>query len=95
MHSAFLQSGSYHTLPLTSLARLLGMSIEAGTASSTNGNVISLLVPAPNRVVLAVRNDAGCSWLRDFGGGAQVAQQSQVVITCAAAAAPTIGWQAL
>jgi hypothetical protein len=94
LHSAYVQSRTYKSLPLTSLARLLGLSIEAGTASSTNGNVVSLLVPAPDRMVLAVRNDAGCAWLRDLGRGAQIAQQSQVVITCSAAAAPTTGWRA-
>ncbi|HEY1741000.1 MAG TPA: hypothetical protein VGI86_19960 [Acidimicrobiia bacterium] len=93
MHTVFNASHSYQTISLQTLGGLLpNITIEDGSASSTNSGVVSLLTPTPNRVVLAVRDDSGCEWLRDFGSGAQLATQSGVVITCSAAAAPTTGW---
>ncbi len=94
MHNVYEASRSYQTISLTTLGQLLpNLTIEEGTASSTNEQVVSLLTPAPDRVVLAVRDDAGCQWLRDYGSGEQIAVQHQVVVTCSAAAAPTTGWQ--
>ena len=94
MHNVYQASRSYQTISLGTLGQLLpGITIEDGSASSTNDRVVSLLTPAADRVVLAVRDDAGCAWLRDFGGGAQIVDRTNVVITCSARAAPATGWQ--
>jgi hypothetical protein len=93
MRNVYDASHSYQTISLQTLGRLLpNVTIEVGGASSTNSTVVSLLTPASNRVVLAVRDDSGCEWLRNFGSGAQVTTRNGVVITCSAAAAPTTGW---
>ncbi len=93
MHSVYHASRSYQTISYQTLGQLLpGITIEDGAASSTNSRVVSLLTPAPDRVVLAVRDDAGCAWLRDYGRGAQTVTHATLVITCSAAAAPTTGW---
>ena len=93
MHSVYRASRSYRTISLATLGHLLPtITIEEGDASSTNARVVSLLTPAADRVVLAVRDDAGCEWLRDYGRGAQLAVQRAVVVTCSADAAPTTGW---
>ena len=93
MHNVYRASHSYQTISLQTLGALLpNITIEDGSGTSTNSGVVSLLTPTSDRVVLAVRDDAGCEWLRDFGSGAQLTTQGGVVITCSAAAAPTTGW---
>src|SRR5262249_48545920 len=93
LRSASAAFHSYESITPSVLARTFtDLTFVEGTASSTNEKVVSYQVLATDRVVLAVKDDAGCAWLRDFGAGPQVVRQTQLVITCSAAAAPTTGW---
>ncbi len=96
LHRVYTIGHSYRGVSLPVLARLLpGISIMAGDAASTNDHVVSFLPASADRVFLAARDDAGCSWVRDLGAGPQVVRHSDVVISCSAAAAPTSGWTAI